>query len=204
MIGNHDKKANFFDSYVFDNLLPKEHFLLDINKKIDFSFVNKELKDLYDEINGRPAYPPEVLFKMLFLEFYYNLSDVEVVKECQVNVLYRYFIGLPIDEKIPDDTTLVVFRRRCGNERFESIFNRIVESCSKKGILKEGLKITDATAIEGDVSVPNRVNLLRKERGIIVKKIRNINKEKGEKLSHYVEEKTLHEKPSVEEVSEEI
>lgn len=204
MIGNHDKKANFFDSYVFDNLLPKEHILLDIIKEIDFSFVNKELKDLYDETNGRPAYPPEVLFKMLFLEFYYNLSDVEVVKECQVNVLYRYFIGLPIDEKIPDDTTLVVFRRRCGHKRFESIFNRIVESCNKKGILKEGLKITDATNIEGDISVPNRVNLLRKGRGIVVKKIRNIDKERGEKLSHYVEEKTSHDKPSREEVTDEI
>jgi len=75
MIGKQNKNANFFDSYVFDNLLPKEHILLDIKKEIDFSFVEKELEDLYDTKNGRPAYPPEVLFKMLFLEFYYNLRE---------------------------------------------------------------------------------------------------------------------------------
>ncbi|BAL80246.1 transposase [Caldisericum exile] len=99
MIGKQNKNANFFDSYVFDNLLPKKHILLDIKKEIDFSFVEEEVRDLYDTKNGRPAYPPEVLFKMLFLEFYYNLSDVEVVRECQVNILYRYFIDLSIDEE---------------------------------------------------------------------------------------------------------
>ena len=59
MIGKQNKNANFFDSYVFDNLLPEKHILLDIKKEIDFSFVEEELKDLYDTKNGRPAYPPE-------------------------------------------------------------------------------------------------------------------------------------------------
>jgi transposase len=119
------------------------------------------VRDLYNTKNGRPAYLPEVLFKMPFLEFYYNLSDVEVVKRCQVNILYHYFIDLSIDEEIPDDTTLVVFRKRCGSERFERLFNQIIEQCREKGILKENLKILDATVIDGDVSALNRVNLLR-------------------------------------------
>ncbi len=46
MIGKQNKNANFFDSYVFDNLLPKKHILLDIKKEIDFSFVEEELRDL--------------------------------------------------------------------------------------------------------------------------------------------------------------
>jgi len=204
MIGKQNENVNFFDSYIFDNLLPEKHILLDIKKEINFSFVEEELKDLYDTKNGRPAYPPEVLFKMLFLEFYYNLSDVEVVKQCQVNILYRYFIDLSIDQKIPDDTTLVVFRKRCGSERFERLFNRIIETCNEKGLLREKLKIVDATVIEGDVSVPNRVNLLRKGRNIVVKKIANIDREEREVLSHYVNEKRLRGRPSPQEVNEEI
>ena len=118
MLGKQDGKNTFFDDYIFRNILPKEHILLDIKREIDFSFVNEELKDLYNPNNGRPSYSPEVLFRILFLEFYYNLSDVEVVKQCQVNLLFRYFANLSIEEPIPDDTTLVVFRRRCENERF--------------------------------------------------------------------------------------
>ncbi|MGB9695585.1 MAG: transposase, partial [Caldisericaceae bacterium] len=204
MIGKQNKNANFFDSYVFDNLLPKKHILLDIKKEIDFSFVEEELKDLYDTKNGRPAYPPEVLFKMLFLEFYYDLSDVEVVKECQVNILYRYFIDLSIDEEIPDDTTLVVFRKRCGSERFERLFNRIIETCKDKNFLIEGLKIADATAIDGDVSVPNRVNLLRQGRKITIKRIAKVEKNAYDNFSDYINEERLHGKPSPQEVKEEI
>jgi len=204
MIGKQNKNANFFDSYVFDNLLPKEHILLDIKKEIDFSFVEKELEDLYNTKNGRPAYPPEVLFKMLFLEFYYNLSDVEVVKQCQVNILYRYFIDLSIDESIPDDTTLVVFRKRCGSVRFERLFNRVVEQCKKKGILKENLKILDATAIEGNVSVPNRVNILRQGRKIVIKKIAKVSEIAYDEFKKYINGERLHGNPSKEELESEI
>ena len=204
MIGKQNKNANFFDSYVFDNLLPEKHILLDIKKEIDFSFVEEELKDLYDTKNGRPAYPPEVLFKMLFLEFYYNLSDVEVVKQCQVNILYRYFIDLSIDEEIPDDTTLVVFRKRCGSERFERLFNQIIETCKRKNLLSEKLKIADATIIEGDVSVPNRVNLLRQGRKIAIKKIAKVERNAYDNFSDYINEERLHGRPSPQEVNEEI
>ena len=164
MLGKINRQRNFFDSYVYENLLPESHILLEIKEKVDFSFVEEELKDLYDAGNGRPSYPPEVLFKILFLEFYYNLSDVEVVRQCQVNILYRYFIGLSIHDSIPDDSTLVVFRARCGRERFERLFDRVVEKCREEGLLRERVKIVDATSIEGDVAIPNTVNLLRQGR----------------------------------------
>jgi transposase len=66
---------------------------------------------LYSKGMGRPSFPPEVLFRMLFLEFCHNLSDVEASKQCRYNLLYRVFVGLGIDDPTPDDTTLVVFRK---------------------------------------------------------------------------------------------
>ncbi len=213
MLGKQDGKNTFFDDYIFRNILPKEHILLDIKREIDFSFVNEELKDLYNPNNGRPSYSPEVLFRILFLEFYYNLSDVEVVKQCQVNLLFRYFANLSIEEPIPDDTTLVVFRKRCGNERFERLFNRIVEKCKSVNLLKERLKIVDATSIEADVAVPNTVNLLRQGRRVIIRKILKENLEKGEnfeseenilEFSDYYSKERLHEKPNEDELKSEI
>jgi len=134
MLGKPNKQKDFFDSYVYENLLPAEHILLDIKDKIDFSFVEEETKDLYDCQLGRPSYPPEVLFKMLFLEFYYNLSDVEVARQVKYNVLYRYFIGLQIHDPTPDDTSLVVFRERLGKERFDRLFDRIVLQAKDNGL----------------------------------------------------------------------
>jgi len=78
------------------------------------------VRDLYSKDAGRPSYPPKVMFKILFLEFYYNLSDVEVVKQLKFNVLFRYFAGLKAEDALPDDTSLVVFRKRLGEERFET------------------------------------------------------------------------------------
>ena len=122
MLGKQDGRKDFFDGYVEQRLLPKEHELLDIDKQIDFSFVEEEVKDLYCADNGRPCYPPEQMFRILFLEYYYNLSDVEVIKQLQVNILFRRFVGLSLEDPVPDDSSLSVFRDRLGEERFQHLF----------------------------------------------------------------------------------
>ena len=205
MLGKTNMQKDFFDNYVYENLLPSEHILLDIKEQINFSFVEEELKDLYDFDNGRPSYPPEVLFKMLFLEFYYNLSDVEIAKQCRYNILYRYFVGLQIHEPTPDDTTLVVFRARCGKERFERLFDRVINLCKEKGLLQEKLKIIDATSIIADVAIPNTVNLLRQGRRVILRKISKSHPQLSLKLSSkYLTQAHLDHKPKEEELQEEI
>jgi transposase len=159
-----------FDEYIYANLLPNDHELQDIARKVDFSFIEEEVADLYSQNTGRPAYPAIVLFKMLFLEYYANLSDVEVTRQCQYNLLYRSFTGLGLNEPTPDDTTLVVFRRRLVGERFERIFNRLVEQCQKQGLLEGKLKIVDTPPhVVANIAVPNTVNLLRQSRQQVIK-----------------------------------
>lgn len=204
MLGKLNKQKDFFDSYVYENLLPAEHILLDIKEKIDFSFVEEETKDLYDNQLGRPSYPPEVLFKMLFLEFYYNLSDVEVAQQVKYNVLYRYFIGLQIHDPTPDDTSLVVFRERLGREQFDKLFNRIVLQAKEKGLLRERLKIVDASKINADISLPNKVNLLSQGRKLIIKTISRFNPKKAKELmQRYLKKTRLFTKPAKKEITQE-
>ena len=100
------------------------------------------------------------MFKILSLEFYYNLSDVEVVKQLRFNVLFRYFVEIKIEDPLPDDTFLVVFRKRLGEERFERIFDKFIKQCKKKGLLEERVKAVDASDIVAHVAIPNTVNLL--------------------------------------------
>jgi len=147
MLGKTDPQENFFDSYIKNNFLPEEHELLEIKEKVDFSFIEGKTKGLYSNSFGRPSYPPEVMFKILFLEFYYNLSDVEVVRQLKFNVLFRYFVGLKAEDSIPEDTSLVIFRKRLGEERFEKIFDEFIKQCKDKNLLKGKLKLIDATHI---------------------------------------------------------
>lgn len=205
MLGKQNNQSNFFDSYVYEKLLPQKHVLLEIKDKIDFSFVEQETHDLYSSRMGRPSCPPQVMFKMLFLEFYYNLSDVEAAKQCNYNILYRYFIGIKIDEPVPDDTSLVVFRNRLGEKRFEKLFNRIVLQAKEKNLLEGKLKIVDASKVIADVAIPNAVNLLRQGRRMVIRKISKVNPCQAEKfLKRYDNKEKLFTKPTQEELIQEI
>jgi IS5 family transposase len=63
---------------------------------------------------------------------------VEVVNQLKFNVLFRYFVGLKAEDSIPDDTSLVVFRKRLGEKLFERIFDELVKRIG----LKPGEKLS--------------------------------------------------------------
>jgi len=176
-----DNQKDFFDLVVYQRLIPHQHLLVKIAKQIDFSFIDEETKDLYSS-RGRGSYPAFLLFKMLFLEFLYNLSDVEVCKQCQYNLLFRYFVGLKINEDSPDDTTLVVFRKRLSEAKFKDIFERIIEMARDKGITIGRTKIADATQIIADIAIPNTIGLLRQGKRVIINKIEKRDKNKASSL----------------------
>jgi len=81
MLGKTDPQGSFFDSYIEEYFLPREHELLKIKENVDFSFIEEKVRDLYSKEMGRPSHPPKVMFKILFLEFHYSLSDVAAVTE---------------------------------------------------------------------------------------------------------------------------
>ena len=77
---------------LYEKIVPKNHPLRLINEHIDFSFIIPLLGEKYSIDYGRPAYSPEVMFKLLFLKILYNLSDERVIQEAQVNMAYKYFL----------------------------------------------------------------------------------------------------------------
>ena len=77
-----------------DNLVPEDHILRQVQKHIDFSFVRDRMEPLYCLTNGRPAIDPVVLFKILFIGYFFGIrSERQLIKEIQVNVTYRWFLG---------------------------------------------------------------------------------------------------------------
>ncbi len=164
MLGRQDRQVNFFDSEIFSRMIPEDHPLVLIRRNVDFSFVEEETRELYHPDTGRPSFPPEVLFRVLFLETWANLSDVQVCRELRYNVLYRYFCGIGWDDAVPDDTTLVVFRRRLGEEKFRRLFARVVEQARDKGLLRGKWAIVDGTKVVAHAAVKNNLALAREGR----------------------------------------
>ena len=155
MLKVNQDNCDLFSRRYLDCMLPKSHILLDIKKLVSFSFVTDEVKDLYSD-TGRGSIDPARMFKMLFLMFFYNIpSERELVEQVQVNVLYRYFCDINLDESIPDHSSFTIFRQRLGKERFKRLFNRTLDKCIEYDLVNGSHISFDATIVKADTSMPN-------------------------------------------------
>jgi len=122
-------KANgsFFGNFLYEQILSQRpHFLKDLAQVVDFRFVAEHCKDFYADW-GRDPWDPVLMFKMVFLQFLYDLSDREMEEQAAFNLVYKWFLGLSVEELPPDFSTLCRFRARLGAEGFEKLFNEVVE-----------------------------------------------------------------------------
>jgi len=159
------------------NKIPKDHILKAIDKAVDFGFINEMLADSYSKHFGRPAKEPEMMAKLLVLQYLYNLSDVKVIEETSLNLAYMWFIGINPEEELPDASLLAKFRtQRLKDTSVDDIIQEVVSQCVEKGIIKgTGLSI-DATHTSANTvkKVPERVM-----KHLAVKILRKIEKETG-------------------------
>lgn len=138
-----------------DELVPSDHLLRKVDKHIDFSFIHDLVKDLYCADNGRPALDPTLLFKMLLVGYLFGVrSERQLVREVQVNVAYRWFLGLNLTDKIPDASTFSQNRRRRFNESgvYQQIFDEIVLQAISKRLVSGKHLFTDSTHLKANAN----------------------------------------------------
>jgi transposase len=175
---------SFYGSYLYDRIVPKDHLLRKINAVVDLSFVNDLVKDRYNPDFGRPAEAPEFMLRLCLLQYIYGDSDREVVANARINLAYKYFLGLAVDEEVPDDTTISVFRTtRLGEEKFRQVFQQIVKQCIEKKLVKGKRQIIDSTHIHADAARNSLAGLVRICRRNVVKDIKQQNAKLAEKLA---------------------
>ncbi len=153
------EKQLSFGCAAYDKI-PEDHMLKLVDKVVDFSFINDLLASSYCLDNGRPAKEPELMAKLLFLQYLYNLSDVKVIEEATYNLAWLWFLGLNPEDRLPDPSLLAKFRtQRLREFSLDDIITEIVRQCVEKGILKgHGVSI-DATHIEANTGklIPERI-----------------------------------------------
>ena len=122
---------------------------------VDWAGFEKALAGLREEGPGRPGYRPLLLFKALLLQAWYGLSDAELEFRLGDSLSFSRFVGLSLEDAVPDHTTLCRFRNRLVSQRLlERLFDELDRQLDGAGlVLKQGAML-DATLIEAATSRP--------------------------------------------------
>jgi transposase len=140
-----------------ETYVPRDHPLYRLNRVLDLSFVHDGVRDKYSQENGRPSVDPEVIVRLFLIQAMYGMSHVrELMREVQVNLAYRWFIGYRLDERLPDHSTLSKALDRFGDDLFNELFERSIAQCKKSGLIEGKVLHVDATTIRADLD-RNRV-----------------------------------------------
>ena len=149
MFYKNDFQMSFAGNYV-EKRTRKNTFFKQINMLIDWSEVEKEIKKVYKRghsVDGRPAYSGLLLFKMLLLGIWYNLSDERVEESVNDSLSMMRFCDLDIEDSVPDHSVLSRFRTELTEKK---AFDRLLKKINRqlvahKVIIKNGIGIVDAT-----------------------------------------------------------
>jgi transposase len=152
MMGRQDAQHPLYCVVDLEERVPPGHPLRKIKELVDFSFVRAEVARFYG-YNGNASVDPVVILKLLFLLF---LDDVSSERELMRQVAYRldylWFLGIDLDDPVPDHSVLSKARSRWGPAVFERLFVRTVRPCVEAGLV-DGSKVhVDASVVDADAS----------------------------------------------------
>ena len=147
-------QGQLFYSFCLDEAVPDDHLVREIAAALDLSWVHKELAPYYPEI-GRPSIDPVLMIRMLIVGYVFAVrSERALCRDLRVNLAYRWFCGLSIEDQIPDHSAF----SRARNERFRDsdmfrrVFERVVDACIAAGLVGgEGFAV-DASLIAADAN----------------------------------------------------
>ena len=147
-------QGQLFYSFNLDEAVPDDHLVREIAAVLDLSWVHAELAPYYPQL-GRPSIDPMLMIRMLIIGYVFAIrSERALCRDVQVNLAYRWFCGLSIEDRIPDHSAF----SRARNDRFRnsgifrSVFERVVGACIAAGLVGgEGFAV-DASLIMADAN----------------------------------------------------
>jgi transposase len=139
----------FFYKFRLDDVVPDDHLVRRIEALVDLGWVHGELGRYYSH-TGRPSIDPELLIRMLIVGYVFAIrSERQLCAEVQVNLAYRWFCGLGIEDRVPDHSAF----SRARHERFRDgqayrqLFEHVVELCLARGLVAGAGFSVDASLI---------------------------------------------------------
>jgi transposase len=149
---------------LYEQVVPEDHFLRRLLEAVDFPSFLPLLAAAYSPDQGRKPLDPVVLLKLEVLARQYKLSDREVIAGARLNLAYRLFLGLSLKSPLPHHTLLTYFRQRLGPTRLQPIFDALVGQARRLGLVKDRLRLKDATHMIANIAVPSTIRLVAEVR----------------------------------------
>jgi transposase len=147
-------QGQLFYSFCLEEVVPDDHQVRAIASVLDLSWVYGELSPHYPAL-GRPSIDPILMIRMLILGYAFGLrSERLLCREVRVNLAYRWFCGLSIEDKIPDHSVFSRARNEQfrDNDIFRRVFERVVEACISAGLVGGKEFAVDASLIAADAN----------------------------------------------------
>lgn len=159
MMGQQSRTASLFYYLNLDDYIPADHLLRRIHRYIDFGFVRDRLGPFYSA-TGRPSIDPEVLVRLFVVGYLYGItSERRLMEDVRMHLGYRWFIGMGLDQDLPDHSTLS--KNRHGRFRqsglFREVFEEIVRRCLAAGFVQGREVVVDGTFVAADASPRSRI-----------------------------------------------
>jgi IS5 family transposase len=147
------------DLLFYDRLLPQDHPLVLILDFIPWESFLPEIESHYDRVHGRPTIPLLIPLKLEFLRYWYNLTDRGVFDRLATDIVFRYFVRLPVRTDLRDHTLLTRFRGHLGSQGYRQIFDRLIAYAREIGLVKDRLRLKDASHVIANIAVPTTLGL---------------------------------------------
>ena len=155
MKGKQRREEPMFACVCLEDLVPKDHILRKIDKVVDFSMVDERTEGLYSDV-GRPSIDPEVLIRMMVVGYLYGItSERRLCEEVKLNLAYRWFCGLSLEDKVADHSTFSKNRhgRFAGTDVIRELFYEVTRQAVKQGLVRGKHATVDATTVEANASM---------------------------------------------------
>lgn len=142
-------QQRLFYSFNLEDHVPPQHLLRSIDQCLDLSDLRAHLADFYSPI-GRPSIDPELMVRMLVVGYCYGIrSERRLCEEVHLNLAYRWFCRLGLEDEVPNHSTFS--KNRHGRFRdsglFRWLFNEVLRRCMAAGLVKgEGFAVDAASS----------------------------------------------------------
>lgn len=149
-----------FDRQVFDLFLPVDHPMVMAERAINWDAFRELLSAYYTKDQGQPAIDPVRMLKLEFLKYRHNLSDDQVMKRTGTDLGFRYFLQVGHIFATPHSSSLCRFRARLGEDGFCKIFDALVGQARTAGLVKDRLRLKDASHVVANIAVRSTLTLV--------------------------------------------
>ena len=148
------RQAPLFYAFNLEDHIPADHLLRGIDRFLDLSALRQHLAPFYSH-TGRPSVDPELMIRMLVIGYCFGISsERRLCEEVHLNLAYRWFCRLGLEERIPDHSTFAKNRhgRFRQSDAFRHVFEAVLRRCMGEGLVGgEGFAI-DASVVKADAN----------------------------------------------------